>query len=194
MSKFWFCQSGETLPSEYEAAGFVAVVSAPPPSSPSAGNEWVLGSPQAVQNASGTWVPNWVQQAVPLAAAQQQALATVEATLAAKIAAGLTYIGVTIAIDPIAQGRIHRIYSKAKEVVAGTNGVTWNTGRKWPTMTPGVTLALPTAQDMVTMALAAVAYVADLEFYAVDLTDQIENATSASAVQSILSGASWPTS
>lgn len=134
----------------------------------------------------------------PLPAIQQAALATVAATLAARIAAGFNYNGVLVACDDAAQGRIDRVANMAENIIAGRSAVTW-TSRTWPPFAlgnPGLSLA--TAQDMITFGTAVGDYVADNEFHAADLTAQIMASTATAASIAALdldnSKGTWPTS
>ncbi len=197
MTQFYFLADGEGLSGDLAASGVIGVPISDPPSAPSVGYEWVIGSPQAVQ-VNGVWQQNWVQQPVPLAAAQVNALATVAATLAARIAAGFTYNGILVACDDAAQAKIGRVAQLAENILAGRSAVTW-TSRTWPPFAlgnPGV--PLPTAQDMVSFGTAVGDYVADNEFHAADLTAQImastATATSIAALDLDNSKGTWPTS
>jgi len=133
----------------------------------------------------------------PLPAIQQQALATVAATLAARIAAGFIYGGVLVACDDAAQGKIDRVANMAENILAARSAVTW-TSRTWPPFAlgnPGVPIA--TAQDMVAFGTAVGDYVADNEFHAADLTAQIMASTATAASIAALdldnSKGTWPT-
>lgn len=197
MTQFFFLAPGENLDPPLAAADVIGVPISSPPSAPSAGYAWLIGSPEAVQ-VNGAWQQNWVQEPIPLATAQAQAIATVATTLTARISAGFSYNGVLVACDEASQGKIDRVANMAENIIAGRSTVTW-TSRTWPPFAlgnPGV--PLPTAQDMVTFGTAIGDYVADNEFHAADLTAQIMASTATAASIAALdldnSKGTWPTS
>lgn len=131
----------------------------------------------------------------PLPAVQQEALATVAATLASKLGAGFMYSNVLVAIDP--QGRRSKIAeaaSLAQAILGGTSTQTWNSSRVWPPMTGTTGVPIGAPQAMIDMAAAIGSYVMDLDLYAGSLAAQIMAATSASAVQAINLTSGWPAS
>lgn len=146
---------------------------------------WVGDNPTAIE----TFISSY--NALP--ATQAEAIATVEAQLAAKIAAGFTYNGNSISIDDAHQGKLSRSSALASSIQAGLVSQTWSSTRVWPTLN-GSSIAVGTTQAMLALASAAAHYVMDLEEYALTASAQIQAATSVSEVQSIISGLSWPTS
>lgn len=132
----------------------------------------------------------------PLPAEQSAAIATVEATLAAKIAAGFTYSGTTIGISPADIVNINSMASQALLTLSPPSGVTpaaWPSGFEWLQQGAGSPIPL-TAPEMLSMANACAHYVSALILYADTLAAQIRAATTSAGVASVLSGASWPTS
>ena len=129
----------------------------------------------------------------PVPAEQAAALATVKATLAVKIAAGLVIGSSTVAIDPTTQSEINQLCNLAHVTIAGLTSVVWPTGRYWPVIS-GSPIPLTTPQDALAIGVPAAHYVWSLKNYADTLTAQIEAATTSAEVASILSGTAWPTS
>lgn len=130
----------------------------------------------------------------PLPYVKLQAQAEVMATLTAKLAAGFTYSGVLIAIDPQdRRSKLAEAYSLASAIQSGTSTEVWDSNREWPPMTGTTGVPVSTTQEMINLAAAVGSYVMDLDLYAGSLVSQITGATSASAVATILSNAVWPT-
>lgn len=132
----------------------------------------------------------------PLPAEQAAAIATVQATLAAKIAAGFAYGGTTIGISPVDIVNINSMASQALLTLSPPAGVTpaaWPAGFAW--LPQGVGNPIPlTAPEMLLMANACAHYVSALILYADALAAQIEAATTSAGVAAVLTNANWPTS
>ena len=129
----------------------------------------------------------------PLPAIQQQALATVQATLATKLAAGLAIGSNVIAIDAAAQTEIAALAILALATISGTATTPWPTGRTWPVVS-GTPIPLTTPQDLIAVGAPGAHYVWSLKNYANGLAAQIAAATTAAAVQAIDLVGGWPTS
>ena len=129
----------------------------------------------------------------PLPAIQHQALATVAATLADKLAAGLAIGSNIVAIDAVAQSEIAALAILALATINGTATTPWPTGRAWPVVS-GTPIPLTTPQDLIAVGAPAAHYVWSLKNYANGLAAQIGAATTAAAVQAIDLTSGWPTS
>lgn len=129
----------------------------------------------------------------PLPAEQAAAIATVQATLAAKIAAGLVIGASTVAIDPATQSEINQLCNLAHVTIAALTTAVWPSGRYWPVIA-GSPIPLATPQDAISIGVPAAQYVWSLKNYALTLTAEIEAATTSAALASVLATAVWPTS
>lgn len=129
----------------------------------------------------------------PVPAKQSAAIATVQATLAAKISAGLVIGSSTVAIDPTTQSEINQLCNLAHVTIAGLTSVSWPTGRYWPVLS-GSPIALTTPQDALAIGVPAAHYVWSLKNYADTLAAEIMAATTSAAVAAVLTNANWPTS
>jgi hypothetical protein len=132
----------------------------------------------------------------PIPAEQASAIATIEATLATKIAAGFTFSGAVIGISPADIVNINSMASQALLTLSPPTGVTpaaWPSGFAWLPQGTGSPLPL-TPAEMLTMANACAHYVSALILYADALAAQIMAATTSAAVAAVVSSASWPTS
>jgi hypothetical protein len=132
----------------------------------------------------------------PLPTEQAAAIAAVEATLAAKIAAGFTYNGTTIGIAPADIVNINSMASQALLTLSPPAGVTpaaWPAGFAWLPQGAGTPIPL-SAAEMLSMANACAHYVSALILYADALAAEIEAATTSAAVTAVLTNANWPTS
>ena len=126
--------------------------------------------------------------------AQHQALAILGATLDAKIAAGWTYNGSLIAIDSGSRANIAGKALQASLSLQSGSTVAWPSNMVWLPQGNGLSLPLPTTQDMIAFGVAASNYYTNLVLYAASLEAQINAATSVSAVQAIDLTTGWPTS
>jgi hypothetical protein len=130
-----------------------------------------------------------------LPAIQAASVATVEAKLASKIAAGLVIGSSTVAIDPTTQSEINQLCNLAHVTIAGLTSVVWPTTptRYWPVLS-GSPIALATPQDALAIGVPAAHYVWSLKNYADTLAAQIMAATTSAAVAAVITNANWPTS
>jgi hypothetical protein len=134
----------------------------------------------------------------PLPAIQQAAVATVAATLAARIAAGFTYNGVRVDCTKPQTDDITSVASMADNILSGRITTAW-AAKTWPAMTPGAAaIPLPTAQSMIDFGAAIGSFVGNNKFHAADLTAQIMASTATAASIAALdldnSKGTWPTS
>jgi hypothetical protein len=139
-----------------------------------------------------------------LPAVKKQAIATVEQSLQDKINAGLSYTWTdssgtqqksVIALDEMMQGKVNRMVAIASNTLNPPSGITmpiWPSSTMWATQS-GPLLPVATPGAMLQLGAAVGHYVMGLDQYAQYLALQIEGASSASDVATILSGASWPT-
>ena len=129
----------------------------------------------------------------PLGAVRLEAEGQVQATLAAKLAAGFTIGSNVVAIDQTAQAEIGSLAILAMATLGGQVTTPWPSGRTWPVVS-GTPIPLTTPQDLIAVGGPCAHYVWSIRNYAVNLIDQIQAATPASAVQSIDLTTNWPTS
>jgi hypothetical protein len=132
----------------------------------------------------------------PLPAEKAAAIATVETTLAAKIAAGFTYNGTKIGVAPADIVNINSMASQALLTLSPPAGVTpaaWPSSFAWLPQGAGTPIPL-SAAEMLSMANACAHYVSALILYADALAAEIEAATTSTAVTAVLTNANWPTS
>jgi hypothetical protein len=133
----------------------------------------------------------------PLPAIQQAALATVSATLAARIAAGFTYNGVLVDCSKTQTDDITSVAAVADNILSGRITTAWEV-ETWPAMTPGAAgVPLPTAQSMIDFGAAVASYVQNNKFFAVGLTSKILSSTATASSIAALdldnSKGTWPT-
>lgn len=129
----------------------------------------------------------------PLPAVRLGAEGQVQATLAAKLAAGFVYSGVLIDCSQTQTDDITAVAAIASNILTGKLTTTW-TAIEWPSMNGAAGLPIASAQDMVNFGAAIGHYVSGLKFYALGLISQIRAATTAAAVQAIDLTTGWPTS
>jgi hypothetical protein len=128
----------------------------------------------------------------PLSFVQAQAAVAVDAQLASVIAAGFTYQGVLIAIDPPSVAHLTAMAAIASNMISGLITTPWPASFAWLPHGAGPSLALATPQAMVTFAGAVGQYVSACILFANALAAQILAATTLGAVQAINVTAGWP--
>ena len=135
----------------------------------------------------------------PLAATQAEIITQIQTILSEKIAAGFTYNGVTVGINP-SNGDIQNITAMAATAMANIQatalGITvepWPTNFAWLPQGSGASLPL-TPAEMITFGDAASHYYSALILYADNLESQVMAATTAADVLAINITTGWPTS
>ncbi len=198
MSTFYFIAPGETLSPAQVSAGVIPVPVSYPTTAPADGYSWELGNPIAIQ-VNRAWQQNWVQVPLNLSNIQSQVISQIQTILSEKIAAGFTYNGVTVGINP-SNGDIQNITAMAATAMANLQatalGITvspWPTNFAWLPQGSGASLPL-TPTEMITFGDTASHYYSGLILYAASLEQQVMAATTAADVLAINITTGWPTS